>query len=215
MSDPTRRRALQAVAAGAAALAGCTSDDDSPTIEQPSNKQLIHDYEVRQTRNEDDAVLFAQSEELPTVTDDERDRAVRSARTVITSEETLAELTFADRPEAEDLQQFVTATEFDSSSVYLMAMPISACYALQLQSVSAELEQEADLLPHADFCRKYRPADVDCRPDDVHTVGIAIRLPIAAEQSTGGGRGMSSSCRGAPRDDYFDANVTTSGGENE
>lgn len=216
MPDPTRRRALLAVASGAAALAGCTGDDDPPTIERPSNEQLIQDYEVRQTRNEDGAVLFAQGEELPTVTDDERGRTARSARAVITTEETLAELTFADLPEAEALREFAAATEFDSSSLDLLSMPISACYDPRLQSVSVELEAEDDLQPHADFCREYRPADVECRPDDVHTVGIAIRLPIAAERSTGGGRGMSSTCREAPRDDYFDGNVTsTSGGENE
>jgi len=94
-------------------------------------------------------------------------------------------------------------------------MPISACYELRLQSVSIELEAENDLQPHAEFCRAYRPADVECSSKDVHTVGVAIRLPVAAEQSTGGGRGMSSSCRGVPQDDYFDANVTTSGGEDE
>jgi len=215
MSDLTRRRALLAVATGTAALAGCTSDDDPPTIEPPNDAQLIHDYEVRQTRNEDGTVLFAQGEELPAETSDERGRAARAARSVITSEETLSELTFADRPEARTLREFVTATAFDSSSLYLMAMPISACYELRLQSVLIELEAEGDLQPHAEFCRAYRPADVECSPKDVHTVGVAIRLPVAAERSTGGGRGMSSSCHGVPQDDYFDANVTTSGGEDE
>jgi len=112
---------------------------------------------VRQTRNEDGDVLFAQGEELPAVTDDERGRAVRAVRSVITSEETLAELTFADRPEARTLREFVTATAFDSSSLSLIAMPISACYEHRLQSVSIELETEDDLRPHAEFCRAYRP----------------------------------------------------------
>jgi len=71
MSDLTRRRALLAVASGTAALAGCTGDDDPPTIEPPNDAQLIHDYEVRQTRNEDGAVLFTRGEELPAVTGDQ------------------------------------------------------------------------------------------------------------------------------------------------
>jgi len=170
---------------------------------------------VRQTRTEDGAVLFTRGEELPTVTEDERGGASQADRSVITSEETLSELTFADRPESRLLREFVTATAFDTSSLYLMAMPISACYELRLQSVSVELEAENDLQPHAEFCRAYRPADVECSPEDIHTAGVAIRLPVTAERSAGGGMGMSSSCLGPPQDDYFDANVTASGGENE
>jgi hypothetical protein len=214
----TRRRALLSVASGIAMLAGCTGETDRATIEQPPGERSIGDYEVRSVRDEDGTVLFYRGEELPTATDDERSRTARNARSSIVSEESLAELTFGDAPEAEKLQSFVEATDFDSSSLYLLSMPVKACYEIRLQSVAVErAELEAsDLHPHADFCRTYRPADVECEVDEIHTAGFAIRLPFAAEQSTGSGRGMANGCDRSHRVEYFGPTVTpATGGEEE
>lgn len=217
MSDLTRRRALLAVASGAVSLAGCAGEDDRPTIDRRNGERSIEGYDVRSVRNQQGAVLFAAAEAVPTPTDDGRDRRVRSARSVVVSDDGIEELAFGDVPEAERLRSFATATDFGTSSLYLFAMPVGACYEIRLRSVAVErdeLEQD-DLHPHADFCRSHRPADVECTVDETHTVGFAIRLPVAAEQSTGSGRGMSSSCRPSPRDEPFDATVTPAGGGEE
>jgi hypothetical protein len=213
MSDLTRRRALLAVASGAVALAGCAGEDDRPTIDRRNREQAIEGYDVRSVRNLDGAVLFGRGEEVPTVTDDERSRRARAARSVVVSEEGIEELAFGDVPEAERLRSFVTATDFGTSSLYLFAMPVEACYEIHLRSVAVERDEleRDDLHPHADFCRSRRPADIECRTDETHTVGFAIRLPVAAEQSMGSGRGMSSSCRPSPRGEPFDATVTPAG----
>lgn len=214
MPDLTRRRALLAVASGAATLAGCAGEDDSPTIERRRSERRLEDYEVRAVRTTTETVLFSQEETVPTGSGDERSESARAGRHVVVSNETLAELTFGDRPEAEQLQSFATATDFDSSSLYLLAMPVEACYELRLQYVTVERDEiEADdLHPHADFCRASRPADVECSTEETHTVGFAIRLPVAAADSTGSGRGMSSRCGPNPRGEQFDATVTPASG---
>lgn len=215
MTPLTRRRALLASASGLAALAGCSGgDDDPPTVDRPSADRPIEDYEVQHVRNEDGAVLFARGEEVPTVTDDDRGRHARSGRSVVVTEDDLADLSFGDAPEADQLASFAEATDFDASSLYLFAMPVEACYEIHLRSVTVEWDgrDAADLHPHADFCRSFLPADVECRSDETHTVGFAIRLPVAAEQSSGSGSGMSNSCRPSPRGEYFEAQVTPAGG---
>ncbi|QLH76067.1 hypothetical protein HZS55_01545 [Halosimplex rubrum] len=217
MPDLTRRRALLAVASGAVTLAGCSDRESRPTIGRERRNRRIEDYEVRAVRSEDDAVLFAQGEQLPTATDERRRRYARSGREVVVSADDIAELTFGDGPEAERLRSFVDGTDFDSASVYLLAMPVEACYEIRLQSVSVEWDDidTDDLHPSADFCRAYRPADVECDADGEHTVGFAIRLPVAAERSSGSGRGMSSSCRPNPEGESFHATVTPAEGGEE
>jgi len=218
MPDLTRRRALLAVASGAAALAGCAGEDGHPTIDRPRVDRPIDDYEVRSVRADTETVLFTQEETLPTMPDGERRRYVQSGREVVVSQAALDELTFGDTPEAERLGSFAAATDFESSSLYVLAMPVEACYEVRLQSVTVEWDELAagDLDPHADFCRAYRPADVDCDADETHTVGFAIRIPVAAEGSSGSGRGMSSSCGPNPEGEQFHATVTPAeGGDDE
>lgn len=217
MPDLTRRRALLTVTSGIATLAGCASKDDHPSIDRRRNRP-IEDYDLRHVRTEDGTVLFTHRDTLPTVTDNERGRLTRSSRRVVVSEEGVRDITFGNVPEAEQLRSFATATDFDSSSLYLVAMSVDACYEIRLQSITVEKEalETDDLHPHAYFCRTVRPADVDCRVDETHTAGFAIRLPIAAKRSTGGGRGMSNSCGPSPRGEYFEGSVTPAdGGDDE
>lgn len=221
MPELTRRRALLAVASGVAAVAGCTGGDgDRPMIDYRRNEQSIQDYDVQQVRHEDGAVLFTQRDELPNPDDDERgrDRNVRSGRSVVVSEAKLAELTFGNVPEAEQLQSFAAATNFESSSLYLFAMPVEDCYEIRLQSVTIEWDkaESADIHPRAYFCRTYRPADVECAGGEGHTAGFAIRLPVAAERSSGSGSGMSNDCQRTPRGEQFDPSVAPeNGGDGE
>jgi hypothetical protein len=218
MPPVTRRRALLAVASGVATLAGCPEEtDERPSIEPRHRDRRIENHEVEHVRNEDGAVLFSTSEALPTVGEGPRGRHGRGARRVLVVEQDVQDLTFGDVPEAERLRSFVAATDFEQASIYLLAMPVEACQAVRLQSASVERDELAndDLHPHADFCRTYRPADVECDADATHTVGVAIRLPVAAERSTGSGRGMGGSCGPSPRDEYFEASVTPAGGDGE
>lgn len=217
MPELTRRRALLAVASGAAALAGCTGtqDDDRPTIDDRDERERsIDDYTVERVRNEDGAVLFTRGEELSTTADDERDRYGRAGRAVVVTADGLEDLTFGDVPEADRLRSFAAETDFARESLYLAAHPVDACHEIHLQSATVEWDGSDDVHPHAQFCQAVRPADVDCSTGTTHTAGFAIRLPVAAEHSTGSGQGMSYSCGPRPpRAESFDATVTPAGGE--
>ncbi|WP_181685089.1 hypothetical protein [Halorhabdus salina] len=217
MPDLTRRRALLAVASGAAALAGCGGTATDPvTIDDRSDGELIDDYEVVSARNEDGAVLFTEGE-IPTATQSDRsNRYARRGRSIVVSSEDLDAITFGDVPEADRLRSFASATDFGSSSLYMASHSVDACHEIRLQSVSVEWDGSEDIHPHAQFCQTTRPADVACATDTLHTVGFVTRLPVAAESSSGSGRGMSYECgpRPAPRGDSFDGDVTpASGGE--
>ncbi|WP_135664376.1 hypothetical protein [Halorhabdus rudnickae] len=215
MPDLTRRRALLAVASGAAALAGCGgSGDERATIDDRSDRDPIDDYEVTSVRNEDGAVLFTEGDP-PTATDtDVPIRYRRRGRSVIVSSDALDGITFADVPEAERLRTFASATDFETASLYLSSQTVDACHEIRLRSVTVEWDGSTDIHPHTQFCQGTRPADVACSTDTVHTVGFAIRLPVAADSSSGSGSGMSSQCRPGPssRQGSFDADVTPAGG---
>lgn len=215
MVQLSRRHALLAMSAGIASLAGCTGGEDRLTIDAGRDERMVEDYELRAVRNENGAVLFAHGDELPTLSDDDRARTVRSARAVIVSEASLADVTFGDETEAAELRSFVEATDFDASSVYLFSTALEACYEIRIRSVAVDWDdrESGDIHPHADFCRTHRRADVACPLEAVHTYGAAIRLPVAASSSSGSGHGMSRSCRPTLRGEYFNASVTSRGQE--
>ncbi|MGQ3328365.1 MULTISPECIES: hypothetical protein [Halorubrum] len=213
MTDVPRRRALLAAASGIAALAGC-SGSETATNSRPNRERPIDDYEIETVRDEDGRALVTTGDALPELSADERARQRRSARRVLVAEENLAELTFAETPPGETLRSFCAETEFDAESVYLLAMPVEACYEIRFRSVAVERDELADddLHPRADFCQTYRPADVECSADAIHTAGFAIRLPVAADRSTGSGSGMSGSCRRSDLPTVFNGSVAPANG---
>ncbi|QAU14242.1 hypothetical protein EKH57_17090 [Halorubrum sp. BOL3-1] len=217
MTGIPRRRALLAAATGLAALAGC-SGSDSASNSYPSDDRRIDGYEPEKARDDTGGALVTAGDTLPSLSSDERASQRRMTRRVLVADDDLTELTFAETTAGEMLRSFCDATDFGSGSVYLLAMPINACRESRLRSVSIEPDELAtgDLHPHADFCRAYRPADVGCDADAVHTVGFAIRIPVAADRSTGGGHGMRRSCDPRDRPTVFNGSaspVTETGGD--
>ncbi|WP_225333105.1 hypothetical protein [Halomicrobium urmianum] len=210
----SRRRALSALAGGlAASVAGCSgSDDGPPSPDHRDRQRTVEDYELEQVRNADAAVLFTEADELPTPVEIDDRRSGRPpgtyGSTYVVSADDLADLTFGDVPEADQLREFVAATDFESASVYLFSTPVTACHEIRVQSVA--LDPDGD--PDGDFCRATLPADVECGTDDFDTVGLAIRLPVAQESVSGHSTGTSSSCRRPPGRVGFEATVTPAGG---
>ncbi|OYR65717.1 hypothetical protein DJ79_14680 [Halorubrum ezzemoulense] len=201
MADVPRRRVLLAAASGIAALAGCSGSETASNSYPVRSERRIEGYELETVRDERGGALVTAGEEASSLSAEERERQRRHTYRVLVSEDDLAALAFAETPAGETLRSFCAGTEFDAESVYLLSMPVGACRDVRLESVAVEPDDlaEGDLHPRADFCRAYRPADVECDSEATHTVGFAIRLPVAADSSTGSGRGMSSSCgRGEP-----------------
>ena len=133
---------------------------------------------------------------------------------MLVADDELDELAFAGTDGGETLRSFCAATDFDAASVYLLAMPVDACREIRFQSVAVEPDElaDGDLHPHADFCEAYRPADVECGADETHTVGFAIRIPVAADSSTGSGRSMGSSCGRVEPPTVFNASAASGSG---
>ncbi|QGN08068.1 hypothetical protein Hrd1104_12695 [Halorhabdus sp. CBA1104] len=224
MLELTRRRALLAVASGAATIAGCsgsgndrvTIDDRSSgePIDDRSSGEPIDDYEVVAARNDDGAVLFTEGA-LPTVTDSDRsNRYARRDRAIVVSSEGLDAITFGDAPEADRLRTFVTETDFERSTLYMLSHSVDACHEIRLRSVTVQWDDTDDIRPHAQFCQTTRPADVECSTETIHTRGFVIRLPVVADHSSGSSSGMSYECGSAPdpSGEYFEGNVTPASG---
>jgi hypothetical protein len=213
MPDVSRRRALLAAASGVAALAGCAGSETASNS-YPSSNRPIDDYELEKARDERGGALVASGDELPSLSADERAPQRRQTRRVLVAAADIDELTFAGTGAGERLRTFLAATDFESSSAYLLSMPVRACREIRFRSVSVEPDELAndDLHPHADFCQAYRPADVDCNADEFHTVGFAIRIPVAADRSTGSGSGMSGSCLRREPPAVFNASSSDAGG---
>jgi len=201
MPDWSRRRALHATASAAAlALAGCSGESSSASSSHPSNGELVTDYELQTARNADGAVLFRETDvATPSDTPDEpteqRRRRQRHQYAHVTEQADFEDLAFAtDLPEAATLEEFATATDLETRSVFLLQRGVSACSTLEL----VDVRKEPDSV-HVNTCSDLRPADVECEADERDTVAFAIRLPFPGDDFNGLGVGGSSDCHRRPR----------------
>jgi hypothetical protein len=200
MPDWSRRRALQATASAAAlALAGCSGETSRSGSSGPANGELVTDYEVQKVRSADGAVLFREAD-VETASEAADERTAERRRRVqqyehVTDRRDLEDLAFAtDVSEAATLEEFTTATDLESESVFLLQRGVSACSTLELVGVRREPDSV-----HVDTCSDLRPADVECEADDRDVVAFAIRLPFPGDEFNGMGAGWSSSCHSRPR----------------
>jgi len=217
MTDVPRRRVLLAAASGTAALAGCSGSETASNSYPSTDERRIDDYELEKARDETGSALVVPGDAGSSPATEERAQQRRQTHRVLVSEENLAALTFAETSAGERLRSFCAGTDFDAESVYLLSMPVGACRDVRLESVSVDRDDlaEGDLHPRADFCRAYRPADVECGSEATHTVGFAIRIPVPADHSNGSGRGMGSSCRRGEPPAVFNASASSGAGGDE
>ena len=193
MSDWSRRRALQAAAAaGAIALAGCSSESSVSREVPPERGEPVPpaDLAVRFVRDTGGEPLFDVENgtgDRGTPKDDVRARPTRAE--YLTDAEGRDRVTFRSTSPAEELRAFVDGTDLGSRSVYLLERPVSACYEARLVGVYRE-EDGVD----ADLCQSLRPADFVCSVDGVDTVGVGIRLPFPGDELSGHGWSWRGDC---------------------
>lgn len=193
MPSWSRRRALQAVAATATtALAGCNaSTERSGSVSRGRDGDPVTDYEAETVRDSDGRALFWRDEDGETERETEREREEMVLLTEPLSESEIA--VASDVPAAEALRSFAADTDFESRSVLLYATRVSGCRRIRVEGVSREPEQV-----DVSLCRVLRSADVACETDADHTAGVGVRLPFPAEDVTGTGMRISSTCRRTP-----------------
>ncbi|MEF8841854.1 MAG: twin-arginine translocation signal domain-containing protein [Haloarculaceae archaeon] len=195
MSEWSRRRALQAVAAtGAVVLTGCSGESSSSSDVPPDRGDPVppSDLEVRFVRDAGNEPLFDVEGE-----DGNEGGGTRPGRRTraefLTSGTDRDRVAFRSGSAADDLRAFVDGSDLESGSVYLIERPVSACYEARLVGVYRE-DDGVDV----DLCQALRPADVACSADGMDTVGVGIRLPFAGDSMSGHGWGWSGECGSRP-----------------
>lgn len=195
MSDWSRRRALQAVAAtGAFALAGCSGESDGSSEAPPDRGDPVppSDLEVVFVRDAGNEPLFDVEDQDGNGGGGARPER-RTRAEFLTSGADRDRLTFRSGAAAEDLRAFVDGADLESGSVYLIERPVSACYEARLVGVYRE-DDGVDV----DLCQALRPADIACSVDGMDTVGVGIRLPFAGDSMGDNGWSWSGECGTRP-----------------
>lgn len=202
MPEWSRRRALHAVAtASAVTLAGCGATTSGSSSIAHDGDAPVTEFEARLLRNTDGEPLVVSGERATGDRSGDDAAAARNAGVMehLTDEEDLGDLEFRDVAGGAELESFVTATDLDARSVYLLQRPIGECYAPRLVGVYRERDGV-----DAQFCRELRPAGVACDADAHDVFAVAIRLPFAGDDFNSVGSGSSSDCDHRPTVTFVD-----------
>lgn len=199
----TRRRLLQVATAAAGGFAGCgrlTGDAvRSSSSSSASDETTIPDGN---TETDPSAVLIRGDSDRPLIrlgdadTSDSEpfhpDRSPHLTNDIVDTESKGRQLTVADGEDGKHVSSFVSATDFDSETLYLESRWVRECFRLQLCSISWEPSRV-----RTHYVRTLRPYDERCTVD-AHVVETRlIRFPAALEEASVSGYGSSTSGSGA------------------
>lgn len=182
---PSRRRFLQWTVGAASVLAGCVTDDRSPTPTAGVPPTVDHE-----------AVFVRDSSPEPFVTLDDETTSGSASDDVSFTREPLLTDADADRVSftravdgTDEARAFLDDTDFGRSAVYLAEQRVSACRRLAVSHVTTDRDS-FDI----EFCSPVRPADVECRVEDTDVVAGFVRFPFGADELSGYGVGGGTSC---------------------
>lgn len=179
MSNWSRRRILRGVAAaGTFALAGCLEAPQS-TAQRPGHGREVTDVDVLFVRDDHCGTLF-----------DVEGSSDEWEFEYLTHPLARNKLIFESTPEAERLRTFVDATDLESRSVLLFEGPVSECRRVGLLAVYRKPGHV-----FAELCFAERGLE-DCSPDEMNTVGIAVRLPFDGDITDVHGYERGAECEG-------------------
>lgn len=187
MVPRTRRRFLQVATAVAGGLAGCsglTGDDvevsrsvsengsDPPHSDSETDPPMVH------LRSETELPPIYESGSEGQFTEPPRlDRpSSRFLHVLVDSESSSDRLAVAEHVDGDPVTPFVSATDFDSETLYLETRRIRACYRLHLCHVSWAADDV-----HTDYVRRLRPYDEHCETDATAYESRLVRIPAALD----------------------------------
>jgi hypothetical protein len=178
MPSPTRRRALQDVAAAlvGGALAGCSGESSSTSGHPPDpTGSVAFDPESYSLRNAGrEPILW--SGERPTTepgTDDDEERVRPMGHHLFVADtDDAAAVSVADVEGADGAREFLGSTDYDSATVYVERVGVRECFTQDLCHVrwsGTEIDTS--------YARYHRDADVACETDARDVVVTLIRIP--------------------------------------
>jgi hypothetical protein len=188
MVPRTRRYLLHIAAATVAGLAGCSQFTSGSGQSSSSTTQtygatdpartVLTDPPMTLLRSESDrpSIQFA-SESEPTDTPPVDRQARRNSHGVIDSTAQSQRLSFANGVDQESVSAFITATNFDTETVFLESVPVEECYRLQLCRIGW---QSSEI--RTDYTRVLRPYDEACAVDTTVYETRLVRLPTALDR---------------------------------
>jgi hypothetical protein len=167
-----RRSFLRAAVGGASAtLTGCSTRSSPPTA-TPTRRPGV-EYDALFVRN-------PTGEPFVTYTDDDGETESDPVSTVLYTADDADRVSFRRGVDGvDDARRFLADTDFSDRAVLLREHPVGECRALLVDSVVTS-EDSFDV----DFCRRLRPADVECSTDRRDVVLSLVRVPYAGEPTS-------------------------------
>jgi hypothetical protein len=200
MEPTTRRQLLTAITVAAGGVAGCLgATSSSGRSSESSTEGRRSDIPDDQLATDPPRVIRRSESTQPAIRppdseDDSeasrpRHRGHHTTPTLIDTESTAQQL-IVDGDDSE-LSAFVSATEFETETLFLQTNPVDDCFELTLCYVSWHEDQIT-----TDYSRVVRPYEDRCSGDRTVLESWLIRLPVALDadsinsfgSSTGGGR---------------------------
>lgn len=180
----TRRRLLHVATAIAGGLAGCsrfTGGEASSTRSVSSDgaavpeSDTVTDPPMVHRRAAVPPIRLTDPDSDPTETPRWESSPRLNQYEVIDSQSRAQRLTVADGVD-DELSSFVSATNFDSETLYLETQQVKECFRLQLCYVSWQSKKI-----QTDYTRTLRPYDEACTADEHVFESRLVRLPVALD----------------------------------
>lgn len=200
MVSPTRRRLLHAATAIAGGLAGCSqfTGGDAHSTQSVSSGGAA----IPETDTATDPPTVGRRAAVPPIrlTNPDRehtesprwDSAPRlTQHVVIDSQSSGRQLAVADGVDGDELESFVSATNFDSETLYLETQQVEQCFRLHLCYVSWQSKKI-----QTDYTQTLRPYDESCTADEHVFESRLVRLPVALDAESVSSYGSSISGSG-------------------
>ncbi len=181
----TRRRLLHVATATAGGLAGCsqfTGGEASSTRSVSSDgaaipeSDTVTDPPMVRRRAAVPPIRLTDPGSDPTETPRWESASRLNQYEVLDSQSRARRLTITDGMDDDELSSFVSATNFDSETLYLETQQVKECFRLQLCYVSWQSKEI-----QTDYTRTLRPYDEACTADDHVFESRLVRLPVALD----------------------------------